>query len=71
MRTTNGANFLQKKFLSILFWFFSYDIRKEKTKLTSFIICSNSCNCPTSHHLVYLYILDREDKDRIELFVFQ
>ena len=30
---TNGANFY-KNFVSILFWFFSYDIKKEKTKLT-------------------------------------
>ena len=42
----------------------------EKRKLNlliGFVICSNSCNCSTSHNLVYLYILDREDKDRIEL----
>ena len=59
------------RFCVFLFWFFPYDIKKEKTKLTYWF-----------HHLFqslqlfhftqyYLYLLDREDKDRTELFVLQ
>ena len=72
MRTSNGANFYKNSnSISILFWFFSYDIKKEKTKLThlfrhlfQFLQLFNSTQ-------FYLYILDREDKDRTELFVLQ
>ena len=71
MRTTNGANFY--KILCLFYSGFSHIIlRKKKLNLlTSFIICSNSCNCSASHNFVYLYILDREDKDRTELFALQ
>ena len=45
--------------------------KKKLNLLTGFIICSDSFNWSASHNFIYLYILDREDKDRTELFVLQ
>ena len=45
--------------------------KKKLNLLTGFIVCSNSFNSSTSHNFIYLYILDREDKDKTELFVLQ
>ena len=41
MKTTNEINFFYNKtnFISILLWFFSYDIKKDKTKLTHQFRC--------------------------------
>ena len=71
MGTTNGAHFY--KMLCLFYSGFSHMIlRKRKLNLlTGFIICSNSCNCSASHNFIYLYILDREGKERTELFVLQ
>ena len=68
-----GLIFTTKEILYLFYSGFSHMIlRKRKLNLlTSFVICSNSCNCSASHNLVYLCILDRKDKDRIELFVLQ
>ena len=72
MRTTNGANFTKNSnSISILFWLFSYDIKKEKTKLTHqfcHLFQFLQLFCFTQF---YLYVLDREDKDRTKLFVLQ
>ena len=70
MKTTNGANFY-KIFLLILFWFFSYDIKKEKTKLTHWFHCLFQFVQLFHFTQPDLYILDREDKDRTEPFVLQ
>ena len=72
MRTTNGANFYKKNLYLFYSGFSHMILRKIKLNLLSgFVICSNSCNCSASHNLVYLYILDRVDKDRTELFILQ
>ena len=68
MRTTNGIN---SSYL-FFFWFFSYDIKKEKAKLTHWFLLFVPIPAIVPLHTVwfiYLYILDRKDKDRTELFV--
>ena len=66
MRTTVGVK-LQDS-ISIIFWVSHMVLEKRKLNLlTNSVVCSCSHSCSTSHY--FIEILDREDKNRTELFV--